>query len=85
MRVYLGSSAIPVLSILYFVQIRHRNMIFVDNYQFFIHMYCSSLFVIDSLGDNFIKALISICEKSEDMLLRVLICISMFFTATQTG
>lgn len=82
---YLGTPAIPVLPILYLVQIRHRNTIFVDNYQFFIHMYCSSLFVIDSLGENFFKALISICEKSEEMLLRVLICINMYFTATQTG
>lgn len=71
---YLGTTAIPVLPILYLVQIRHRNTIFVDNYQFFIHIYCSSLFVIDSLGENFFKALISICEKSEEMLLRV-ICI----------
>lgn len=82
---YLGTTAIPVLPILYLVQIRHRYTIFVDNYQFFIHIYCSSLFVIDSLGENFFKALISICEKSEEMLLRVLICINMYFTATQTG
>lgn len=42
-------------------------------------MYCFFLFVIDFLGENFFKVLIFICEKSEEMLLRVLICINMYF------